>query len=118
MGNDRITDMSKLINLWPRMRPRYELPNVYCCGNRECRGIEPLLFRPLKAGKGVTYHIRAFVDVGVTDIGNVRAVDDGLRFCPLRTGEDTVELPVTQDVVAECGCRWKISCPGRSGYHK
>src|ERR1700724_1459979 len=76
------------------------VPERVLCGNRECCGIEPLVFRLGKPGKGVTYHIRAFICVGVTDIGNVRAVDNGLVL-PAASVEDIVELPVAQDVVAE-----------------
>src|ERR1700677_210390 len=69
------------------------VPERVLCGNRECCGIEPLVWRPRKPTKGVTYLIRAFVGVGIADIGNVRGVDHGLVL-PAAEGEDIVELPI------------------------
>src|SRR5882757_9138039 len=73
------------------------VPERVLSGNRECRSIEPLVFRLGKPAKGLTNHIRAFIDVGVADIGHVCAIDHGLVL-PAPGSKDIVELPVAQDV--------------------
>src|ERR1700733_2082521 len=96
-SNDRRIEIDKSLASY---ETTVRVPESVLRRNRECRGIEPLRWRPFKPGKGVTYHIRAFVGVGVADIGNVRGVDHGLVL-PAAEGEDIVELPVAEDIVAE-----------------
>src|ERR1700677_3980711 len=96
-SNDRRVEIDKSLASY---KTTVRVPERVLRRNRECRGIKPLRRRPLKPGKGVAYHISTFIGVGVSDIGNVRGVDHGLVL-PAAEGEDIVELPVAQDVVAE-----------------
>lgn len=69
------------------------------CGNRVGCCIEPLRLR-MRITMDVAHHVGAFVGPAVSGVGLIGFVEH-CEILPIAPGEDIVDLPIAQDVVAE-----------------